>query len=391
MHLGEEKGMDITMKGAHRQEMVLEADIYRKLKGFELNVQFQAKKGCLGILGASGCGKSMTLKSVAGIIRPDRGKILLSHGEEENPLIMYDFEKKIHMPSGRRGIGYVFQNYALFPNMTVEENIGAGLKKSVFRKKPGLEKKAWREIRSARVRTVIEQFQLSGLEKRYPSQLSGGQQQRVALARSLAYEPDVLLLDEPFSAMDGFLREEMRQELGQILNFYEGIAILVTHDKEEAFQLCGRLLLLYEGRVLAEGDTKELFSNPKTVQAARLIGCENISRIQRIGAYRVKALDWGGLKLAVDRPVGDDIIAVGIHSHAFEPFLKEEGMEDMGMANIIPVKNPRICEMPLEWQFTLENGLRWKQEKRGHTISMTGTVPPFLALEPSDVFLLEEG
>ncbi len=123
-----------------------------------------------------------------------------------------------------RRVGYLFQNYALFPNMSVEENIAAGLK--------GMEKK------KAKVGEMIERFRLTGLEKRYPGQLSGGQQQRVALARILAYEPEALLLDEPFSAMDTYLREGLRLELSKVLADYDGVSVMVTHDRDEAFQLC---------------------------------------------------------------------------------------------------------------------------------------------------------
>ena len=168
----------------------LGVEIKKKLKEFDLDISFSAGKGCLGILGPSGCGKSMTLKSIAGIVTPDSGRIALQYakGEAAGGRVLYDSALKINEKPQMRRVGYLFQNYALFPNMSVEENIAAGLK--------GMEKK------KAKVGEMIERFRLTGLEKRYPGQLSGGQQQRVALARILAYEPEALLLDEPFSAMD---------------------------------------------------------------------------------------------------------------------------------------------------------------------------------------------
>ena len=169
----------------------LKVNIQKKLKEFDLEVDFELKKGCLGILGPSGCGKSMTLKSVAGIVDPDNGIVSLTTDEV---YIYFDSTKKINLKPQKRKVGYLFQNYALFPNMTVEENVAAGLSK-------GDDKK--------RVSEMIRRFHLEGLEKRYPRQLSGGQQQRVALARILAYGPDVILLDEPFSAMDAFLKEQL--------------------------------------------------------------------------------------------------------------------------------------------------------------------------------------
>ena len=163
---------------------LLKVNIQKKLKEFDLDVNFELKEGCLGILGPSGCGKSMTLKSIAGIVNPDEGFISFNNGNET---IYFDFNKKINLKPQNRNVGYLFQNYALFPNMTVEENVAAGLSK---------------DDDKTIVSDMIKRFHLQGLEKRYPRQLSGGQQQRVALARILAYGPDVILFDEPFSAMD---------------------------------------------------------------------------------------------------------------------------------------------------------------------------------------------
>ena len=182
-------------------EQFLSADIRKKLREFELQVQFtcpacrgrasDASAGsgtsCLGILGPSGCGKSMTLKSIAGIVEPDSGSIILDGRE------LFNSSRKVNLKPQKRRVGYLFQNYALFPNMTVEENILTGLKAG---------KRYGEAQQKQRVLEMIERFRLSGLEKRYPAQLSGGQQQRVALARILAYDPEALLLDEPFSAMD---------------------------------------------------------------------------------------------------------------------------------------------------------------------------------------------
>ena len=210
----------------------LGVEIKKKLKEFDLDISFSAGKGCLGILGPSGCGKSMTLKSIAGIVTPDSGRIALQYakGEAAGGRVLYDSALKINEKPQMRRVVYLFQNYALFPNMSVEENIAAGLK--------GMEKK------KAKVGEMIERFRLTGLEKRYPGQLSGGQQQRVALARILAYEPEALLLDEPFSAMDTYLREGLRLELSKVLADYDGVSVMVTHDRDEAFQLCKNIMLL---------------------------------------------------------------------------------------------------------------------------------------------------
>ena len=166
--------------------MSLFVDIRKKLKGFSLNVSFETNGDYLGVLGSSGSGKSMTLKCIAGIETPDEGLIIL------NGKVLFDSKKKINLKPQERNIGYLFQNYALFPNMTVEKNIGIGLKGSKYEK-------------NRKINEIIEAFHLQGLEKKYPRQLSGGQQQRVALARCIIYKPDVLMLDEPFSALDTYL------------------------------------------------------------------------------------------------------------------------------------------------------------------------------------------
>jgi len=170
--------------------MSLYVDIKKSLNGFKLDVNFEAGKQTTGLLGASGCGKSMTLKCIAGIEKPDSGVIML------NDKILFDSTKKINIPPQERNTGYLFQNYALFPNMTTLQNISIGLKLP-------------KHERDKIVKEKITKFGLSGLENRYPNQLSGGQQQRVALARILAKEPDILMLDEPFSALDSFLKWQL--------------------------------------------------------------------------------------------------------------------------------------------------------------------------------------
>ena len=184
---------------------MLKVNIQKELKEFDLDVDFELKSKRLGILGPSGCGKSMTLKSIAGIVNPDDGFISL------NDTVYFDSSNKTNLKPQKRNVGYLFQNYALFPNMTVEENIAIGLGKDCDKN---------------HLSEIIKRFHLNGLEKRYPRQLSGGQQQRVALARIMAYGPDVILLDEPFSAMDTFLKEQLRLELVNSLRDFDGFSIM---------------------------------------------------------------------------------------------------------------------------------------------------------------------
>ena len=224
--------------------MAIEVKIQRKRNTFELNIDFKSDSKRIGILGASGCGKSMTLKSIAGIEPPESGLIKIE-GKT-----VYDSENKVNLKPQKRNIGYLFQNYALFPTMTVEKNIAAGLKGK-------------KQENAKRVREMIEKFQLTGLEKRFPAELSGGQQQRVALARIMAYKPDVILLDEPFSALDMYLKDRLQQELQELFEDYEGTVIMVSHSRDEVYRFSEELLIIDQGQIVAAGKTKELFQNPQ--------------------------------------------------------------------------------------------------------------------------------
>lgn len=342
-------------------DKLLKVDIHKKLKEFDLDVSFQLKNQTFGILGPSGCGKSMTLKSIAGIVTPDSGIISLNLGEET---VYFDSNKKINLKPQKRKVGYLFQNYALFPNMTVEENIAAGLPKGSDEK----------------VTEMVRRFHLEGLEKRYPRQLSGGQQQRVALARILAYGPDVILLDEPFSAMDTHLKEQLRLELLNLLIDFDGFVIMVTHDRDEAFQFCNELIILEEGKVIANGDTYEVFENPKKVQVARITGCKNISKIEIIDDYHVKALDWN-LVFELSKKVSPNITHIGIRAHDFSPANSDD-------INVISTKGSSAVEMPFEWEITLPDGLWWKYDKEIHVHDFT--IPDYIKVNPKDIILLED-
>lgn len=340
----------------------LKVNIQKKLKEFDLNVDFELKKRCLGILGPSGCGKSMTLKSIAGIVTPDNGVVSLKTDEE---IVYFDSNNKINLKPQKRNVGYLFQNYALFPNMTVEENIAIGLSKNDDGKT---------------VSEMIKRFHLEGLEKRYPRQLSGGQQQRVALARILAYSPDVILLDEPFSAMDTFLKEQLRIELLNMLNDFDGFYIMVTHNRDEAFQFCEELIVLDDGKIIAKGDTYDVFENPGKVQVARLTGCKNISRIEKIDDYHLKSLDWG-ITFEVSEKISPNITHIGIRAHDFNPAQKDD-------INVMDTKNSTKLEMPFEWEITLANGLWWKREKQIYEHEFV--LPDYLKVDPKNILLLEE-
>ncbi|WP_461201859.1 sulfate/molybdate ABC transporter ATP-binding protein [Anoxybacillus sp. TBDG-1] len=226
---------------------------------FQLGVHFTIEKGIVGILGPSGCGKSLTLQSIAGLQRPDEGTIQL------HDRVFFHSDKRIHVPARHRNVGYMFQHYALFPHLTVYENIAFGLKK--WSKK---------QVQHT-VLNMIENIGLKGYEHHYPHQLSGGQQQRVALARTLVTKPSILLLDEPFSALDHHTKQTMEQQFFSYLQqHFSGIVLFVTHHLEEAYRLCDELILYDRGRVIQHGKKERVFREPENVRAAKIVGCKNI-------------------------------------------------------------------------------------------------------------------
>lgn len=225
--------------------MKLTVDIKKDFGSFNLQSSFETEDLITGFLGSSGSGKSMTLKCIAGIVTPDEGYIKLDER------VLFDSKKGINIRPQDRKVGYLFQNYALFPAMTVKKNIMCGLikEKDKARKKEKFDE-------------AVKLLHLEGLENRLPSQLSGGQAQRVALARIIVSEPDLLLLDEPFSALDAFLRRSLQTELLSLLKNIGKEAILVTHSSREVRRMCTRLYVMKDGRIIREGETEDVFSNP---------------------------------------------------------------------------------------------------------------------------------
>lgn len=254
--------------------MSLYIDIEKKINKFKLKVKLNKDSGILGLLGESGCGKSMTLKCIAGLETPDKGVIKV------NDKVLYDSNLSINLSPQERNIGFVFQNYALFPHMTVGENIKIGL--------VDIDK----DIKEKICSDYLKDFNLENLKDLYPRQLSGGQQQRVAIARALAKKPDILLLDEPFSALDYNLRDQMEENLVNTLKNYNGNSIFVTHNINEAYRICDEIVVYDEGVVLNKKNKYDLFEKPESIKEARLTGFKNISRISYINDELINALDW---------------------------------------------------------------------------------------------------
>lgn len=300
--------------------MDLLVSIKKKFKDFTLSVDIESHGDALGLLGASGSGKSMTLRCIAGIEIPDQGYISL------NGRVLFDSEKGINIPPRNRNIGLLFQSYALFPHMTVNENIMIGMKD-----KARCSKKLSR---------LLSIFSLEKLKDRYPWQLSGGQQQRVAMARLFAYEPELLLLDEPFSALDSHLKEELIPELKMILADFGRDLLLVSHSKGELYRFCDYLAVLEQGAVVEYGHKEQIFTCPQRAVTARLIGCSNISEAKRLGEYELMALDWD-LHLRTAQRITEEICYVGIFGNKLRPLWTDA-------ENTMPVKLVELMEGPKE-------------------------------------------
>ncbi len=325
--------------------MALSVDIEKTLGDFHLRVKFEAENRVLALLGASGCGKSMTLKCIAGIERPDRGVITL------DGTTLFDSGRGVNLPPQRRRVGYLFQQYALFPNMTVEQNIAVGV----------------RDRRRAREETAeaIAAMRLEGLERKRPHQLSGGQQQRVALARILVNRPEVLLLDEPFSALDSHLRFQLEQELRGAIRRFGKTVLLVSHNRDEVFRLSDEVAIMHDGRIETTGEKKAVFANPRTRNGAILTGCKNVSPVEATGERRARAVDWG-VELALPASA-DGVQYVGIRMHDVR-LADAQGEPNAFLCRVEEtIENPFSCTVllrpegaasPIGWELDKE---RWRQ------------------------------
>ncbi|MEG4520650.1 MULTISPECIES: molybdate ABC transporter permease subunit [unclassified Microcoleus] len=288
---------NFTTKSQKKQpESGLCLNIFKPLSSLALDVSFDIGPEVLGILGASGSGKSMTLRCIAGLETPSSGKIAV------NGRVLFDSAQGINVASKDRRIGFLFQNYALFPHLTVAQNIAFGLQHLS------------ESEQKLRVKEQLISVQMSGLENRYPHELSGGQQQRVALARAIAPSPELLLLDEPFSALDTHLRSQLERELMQTLANYRGITLFVSHNLEEVYRVCKNLLVLAEGRPIAFDTKENIFDRPGNFTVAQLTGCKNFSAAKPISVTVVEAIDWG-CTLTVVEPIPKSLVSVGIRAH----------------------------------------------------------------------------
>lgn len=305
--------------------MPIEANFQKKLREFTLDVSFVSGDRPLAVLGPSGSGKTMLLRSIAGLEKPESGRISL------NDRVVFDAQRRFHLPPRERRIGMLFQSYALFPHRTAEENIAFGLSRL-----PASD-------REKKVSDATRRVRVSGLEKRFPRELSGGEQQRIALARALAIDPEALLLDEALTALDTHLRNQLEQQLQETLSSFGRPTLLVTHNIEEAYRLCKKLMVLVRGRIAAHGDTAEIFKHPPSVEVARLTGCKNFSRACVSSDHIVESIDWG-CQLRVPAIPNQKVQFAGIRAHHID--FVEAGTSTDAKDNVFPCWLVRTSETP---------------------------------------------
>lgn len=276
--------------------MSLFVDIRKHYPAFNLDVSFEAGSEVVGLLGASGCGKSLTMRCIAGIETPDEGRIVV------NDTVFFDSDAGINLSAQQRKTALLFQNYMLFPNLTVKDNVAAGIAREV----PVSE-------REAAVQRELMRFDITPFVNRYPAQLSGGQQQRVALARMLASNPGILMLDEPFSALDAHLKGVLEQSMVSLFAAFEGTVLYVSHDIDEALRFCDRIAVIDDGHVMEIQNGRDLVKRPKSLAGIRLSGVKNAHEAIKIDEHRIFCPHWG-VEVETDEVVPDDVQAFGVRA-----------------------------------------------------------------------------
>ena len=347
---------------------MLHVDIRKRMGSFLLESQFSAENEALALLGASGCGKSVTLKCIAGILRPDEGRI------ELDGQVLFDSAGKIDLPPQKRNVGYLFQQYALFPNMTVAQNIAVAVRDNTSRETAVAEK--------------LRQFRLEDVAAKRPAALSGGQQQRAALARIFASQPQAILLDEPVSALDSYLNYQLELELSETLAAFPGTVLWVTHDRGEAWRNCRRVCVMDGGHTQRVQSREALFLAPGTESAARLSGCKNFAAASPKDED-VFLPEWE-LTLSCRRAVPPKTTVAGIRSHHVHFAAKDEVnsfscnvvkvIDDVFSSIVLLLPSGSAIDAPL---------LRMELDKAAwgaHDGEKTVTV----AVRPEDILLLQK-
>ena len=279
--------------------MSLELDIRKRYPGFALDMQLETGEERVALLGASGCGKSCTLRCIAGVDTPDEGRIVV------NGTVFFDSARGVNLSPQARKCALLFQNYQLFPNLSAVENVCAGMDGTLSAHE-----------RHELARRYLAIFGMAAYAGRYPAQLSGGQQQRVALARMIAARPGIYMFDEPFSALDAYLKSSLEQTMLDLFDELRATVLYVSHDIDEACRLCDRICVVHAGHVEETGTPAQLMREPRTLAALRLTGCKNTSPARKVSQTVVEATDWG-MTFDIGQPVPEDVAYIGVRASYF--------------------------------------------------------------------------
>ncbi len=343
--------------------MSLYCEIKKELGSFTLDIKFEAEDENVALMGASGCGKSMTLRCIAGVEKPDSGKIVL------NGRTVFDSEKKINLPPQKRKVGFLFQDYALFPNMTVKKNILTAMPKN---KQDNIDK-------------IISTYHLTGLEDRFPSQLSGGQKQRCALARMMAGEPEIVMLDEPFSALDSYLRWQMEREVVSAVKEFGKTVLFVSHDRDEVFRVSNRVVVIEKGINEQICSKHELYNKPETYTDALLTGCKNICPAY-IADGRLYAPEFG-INIECNKKI-DGVAFLGIRARLILPGFMVSADDDAVMLNyeIVSVTEGVFSYILMVRPENADGLIRWEMLRE--TYADLYNHPMVMAVPNNDILLL---
>ena len=347
---------------------MLEVNITKKLNQFTLHSEFTVQDNeTLALLGSSGSGKSMTLRCIAGIVEPDNGYIRL------NGRTLYDSDKMINLPPQDRKVGYLFQDYALFPNMKVRENILTAIKLRSEYVEQSLSFRLGemgRNYVNNECDSLLDRFKIKEIENQYTDMISGGQKQRTALARMLAAQPDLILLDEPFSSLDSNLKWTLEQEVMRLLESVVKPRILVTHNRDEVYLLADKVSCISDGLTQEVQDKEDFFASPKTVEAAILSGCKNISYYNE---EKSELTDWG-INISESPVIGridrQNIKAVGIRAHSLIPDYMKDKEQSLDSYWKIPVYSYECGEEMFEWVMSFRpskeatSKMQWRVSKQ---------------------------
>lgn len=301
----------------------------------------------IALLGPSGCGKTTLLKIIAGFMQPSQGAIKV------------DGDDVVHQSTGERNVGIVFQNYALFPHMTIERNVSYGLRARHL---------ARAEVHS-RTREMLQLVKMENFSHRYPGELSGGQQQRVALARALAVKPKIVLLDEPFSALDRGLRLDMQMEVKSLLKQYGVTSILVTHDQEEALSMADRIVVLRSGSIEQIGTAAELYDRPKTLFVNNFLGQSNllVGVLEKEKSGAAIRLDCGArIPVSADRAAvaeGRNYLSIRPENLSIESKPGPERIPAM-LKQVVPLGSTDVAELEVTCGTTIKIALPHKMEAK---------------------------